>query len=123
HLIIRGAEALRHVLRDLVCSLVWFDDAAPPLCPYTTLFRSESRSPAAGERAARRWERPAHRDHAGARGARGGAVRDLDGQDAPIDRKSTRLNSSHVATSYAVFCSKKKIERRSEGGTKSSAVQ
>src|SRR5690625_6852203 len=24
------------------------------------------------------------------------------------DRKSTRLNSSHVATSYAVFCSKKK---------------
>src|SRR5690625_6840940 len=26
-----------------------------------------------------------------------------------IDRKSTRLNSSHVATSYAVFCLKKKI--------------
>src|SRR5690625_5758485 len=25
-----------------------------------------------------------------------------------IDRKSTRLNSSHVATSYAVFCWKKK---------------
>src|SRR5690625_5962446 len=25
------------------------------------------------------------------------------------DRKSTRLNSSHVATSYAVFCLKKKI--------------
>src|SRR5690625_5554775 len=24
------------------------------------------------------------------------------------DRKSTRLNSSHVASSYAVFCSKKK---------------
>src|SRR5690625_6872026 len=27
----------------------------------------------------------------------------------PIDRKSTRLNSSHVAISYAVFCLKKKI--------------
>src|SRR5437870_7934133 len=27
---------------------------------------------------------------------------------ASIDRKSTRLNSSHVAISYAVFCSKKK---------------
>src|SRR5439155_16519281 len=28
---------------------------------------------------------------------------------APVtDRKSTRLNSSHVATSYAVFCLKKK---------------
>src|SRR5699024_11370734 len=25
-----------------------------------------------------------------------------------IDRKSTRLNSSHVSISYAVFCSKKK---------------
>src|SRR5439155_4408853 len=28
--------------------------------------------------------------------------------DAAIDRKSTRLNSSHVAISYAVFCLKKK---------------
>src|SRR5690606_15021991 len=28
-----------------------------------------------------------------------------------LDRKSTRLNSSHVKTSYAVFCLKKKIER------------
>src|SRR5690625_5888226 len=27
-----------------------------------------------------------------------------------IDRKSTRLNSSHVAISYAVFCLKKKTE-------------
>src|SRR5437870_11260056 len=27
-----------------------------------------------------------------------------------LDRKSTRLNSSHVAISYAVFCLKKKIE-------------
>src|SRR5699024_11844793 len=26
----------------------------------------------------------------------------------PRDRKSTRLNSSHVSTSYAVFCLKKK---------------
>src|SRR5690625_6722652 len=26
-----------------------------------------------------------------------------------LDRKSTRLNSSHVASSYAVFCLKKKI--------------
>src|SRR5690606_39827424 len=27
-----------------------------------------------------------------------------------VDRKSTRLNSSHVKISYAVFCLKKKIE-------------
>src|SRR3989454_6233096 len=29
------------------------------------------------------------------------------------DRKSTRLNSSHLVISYAVFCLKKKKERRS----------
>src|SRR5438876_3552292 len=28
-----------------------------------------------------------------------------------IDRKSTRLNSSHPSISYAVFCLKKKIQR------------
>src|SRR5262245_65270120 len=27
----------------------------------------------------------------------------------PLDRKSTRLNSSHLGISYAVFCLKKKI--------------
>src|SRR5690606_41781919 len=31
-----------------------------------------------------------------------------DGVRAAIDRKSTRLNSSHVKISYAVFCLKKK---------------
>src|SRR5690625_5542522 len=30
---------------------------------------------------------------------------------AKIDRKSTRLNSSHVAISYAVFCLKKKTKQ------------
>src|SRR5699024_12162872 len=28
-----------------------------------------------------------------------------------LDRKSTRLNSSHVSISYAVFCLKKKIDK------------
>src|SRR5439155_27198778 len=32
--------------------------------------------------------------------------------EASIDRKSTRLNSSHVAISYAVFCLKKKKDTR-----------
>src|SRR5690606_40643271 len=32
------------------------------------------------------------------------------GPSADADRKSTRLNSSHVKISYAVFCLKKKIE-------------
>src|SRR5947207_11854991 len=31
------------------------------------------------------------------------------------DRKSTRLNSSHTVTSYAVFCLKKKTDRRVVG--------
>src|SRR5690625_7176314 len=31
--------------------------------------------------------------------------------DGDLDRKSTRLNSSHVAISYAVFCLKKKKHR------------
>src|ERR1035437_10744139 len=30
------------------------------------------------------------------------------------DRKSTRLNSSHVNTSYAVFCLKKKTDGRTQ---------
>src|SRR5690606_30218670 len=30
----------------------------------------------------------------------------------PLDRKSTRLNSSHVKISYAVFCLKKKINKQ-----------
>src|SRR5437870_9702575 len=42
------------------------------------------------------------RDHAGCVRRRGGP------QAAERDRKSTRLNSSHVAISYAVFCLKKK---------------
>src|SRR5690606_40602649 len=36
------------------------------------------------------------------------AVMSSDGRG---DRKSTRLNSSHVKISYAVFCSKKKITK------------
>src|SRR3712207_8312961 len=31
--------------------------------------------------------------------------------DDVLDRKSTRLNSSHANISYAVFCLKKKIQR------------
>src|SRR2546430_7153579 len=30
--------------------------------------------------------------------------------DDPVDRKSTRLNSSHSQISYAVFCLKKKMK-------------
>src|SRR3989454_2587865 len=36
------------------------------------------------------------------------AASDSDTPSIPIDRKSTRLNSSHLVISYAVFCLKKK---------------
>src|SRR3954449_10684531 len=35
-------------------------------------------------------------------------------QTCALDRKSTRLNSSHTLISYAVFCLKKKIRRRAD---------
>src|SRR5258705_8098727 len=65
------------------------------LFPYTTLFRSCT----GADRA------EAHRHGRGLAGGDcvGTAADDLDG-----DRKSTRLNSSHLGISYAVFCLKKK---------------
>src|SRR2546426_5677166 len=59
------------------------------LFPYTTLFRSRG-GEGAEPRDARRVPHAPH-----ARGRR-------------RDRKSTRLNSSHLVISYAVFCLKKK---------------
>src|SRR5690606_41981261 len=40
--------------------------------------------------------------------ATGGSMVPADEMQAYLDRKSTRLNSSHVKISYAVFCLKKK---------------
>src|SRR5256885_5978273 len=51
-------------------------------------------------RSGARREGPPH--ERGARGDRGA------GAEVPGDRKSTRLNSSHLVISYAVFCLKKK---------------
>src|SRR5436305_11037612 len=39
-----------------------------------------------------------------------------------IDRKSTRLNSSHVRISYAVFCLKKKISKTGQASITSPAT-
>src|SRR5690625_6870989 len=39
-----------------------------------------------------------------------------DAPEVAVDRKSTRLNSSHVAISYAVFCLKKKNVTASRDG-------
>src|SRR5699024_11604700 len=37
-----------------------------------------------------------------------GEIKQCDPEITALDRKSTRLNSSHVSISYAVFCLKKK---------------
>src|SRR2546427_5532309 len=80
------------------------------LFPYTTLFRS-ARILAASTRGM---------DLPNAAFGRGRPLVGPDGQEpaltplrrtprnAPADRKSTRLNSSHSQISYAVFCLKKK---------------
>src|SRR5207302_11187956 len=88
---------------------------SPPLFPYTTLFRSralprswpapaprppEGLSPSATSRRSRISRLHKARRHARSRSAAHG------------DRKSTRLNSSHVKISYAVFCLKKKKKKK-----------
>src|SRR6516162_8605821 len=59
------------------------------LFPYTTLFRSHGHSHGKLKPQARQFD-----------------------ADVELDRKSTRLNSSHLVISYAVFCLKKKKPRR-----------
>src|SRR5690606_41694926 len=91
-------------LVSLLCS------CRPPrstLFPYTTLFRSDLPARALVHRVEQRVAAPALAVHEQrlrdeSRGVRGLA------RAWQVDRKSTRLNSSHVKISYAVFCLKKK---------------
>src|SRR3989442_4642057 len=61
------------------------------LFPYTTLFRSKADRAQAKPGDTVRYD-----------------IRVTDKSGKGVDRKSTRLNSSHVRISYAVFCLKKK---------------
>src|SRR3989442_7643809 len=72
------------------------------LFPYTTLFRSLGLSRCRREATGHREPRDT-RAQQELRGTQPGDV-----AHAEQDRKSTRLNSSHVRISYAVFCLKKK---------------
>src|ERR1039458_10516700 len=56
----------------------------------------------------------------GAQGLVVETMQDLD--EARIDRKSTRLNSSHLGISYAVFCLKKKQKEQNKTSPASSRV-
>src|SRR2546426_9223843 len=79
------------------------------LFPYTTLFRSRSlRQVSARGRDAGRGRRRAGQE----------AVPGSSGLQLQ-DRKSTRLNSSHLVISYAVFCLKKKKKTQHEYKTDS----
>src|SRR5258708_15735816 len=73
------------------------------LFPYTTLFRSEN---GAGILQRRIRDIVAQREADAVGGGRPDQRRAS--RCATIDRKSTRLNSSHQIISYAVFCLKKK---------------
>src|SRR3712207_7979907 len=81
------------------------------LFPYTTLFRSgDSAQMQPGD-----WVMAignpfslSHTVTVGVISALGRPLGGVPGREQNIDRKSTRLNSSHANISYAVFCLKKK---------------
>src|SRR5699024_12690999 len=96
----------------------------PPLSslfPYTTLFRSRPHRRLHGAGADLRAHLVQRRDPRGRdlirdprhlSGLPDGRPRRSPAAGARVeDRKSTRLNSSHVSISYAVFCLKKKTQR------------
>src|SRR5256885_3521893 len=93
------------------------------LFPYTTLFRSSGRARSDALRSGLRggWSsRPAFRPSRTAPlSSLSGWLRNNCSMACPRrrDRKSTRLNSSHLVISYAVFCLKKKKHERRRSAT------
>src|SRR3712207_7247018 len=87
------------------------------LFPYTTLFRSvrhpeqvEAQAAEAVAHYVRKWKTPAllGLEQPGSESLETITVSVPAGAEQELDRKSTRLNSSHANISYAVFCLKKK---------------
>src|SRR5690606_41960634 len=115
-----GACRLRRS-RAPTCSSLFSVVIRPPpsstLFPYTTLFRSDTPA-AACRRLERRLSRLALWPLTGTPpvGAALVAARTRARPMREGDRKSTRLNSSHGKTAYAVFCLKKKDETNRRSG-------
>src|SRR5207249_10992586 len=94
---------------------------AAPRFPYTTLFRSaRATAERTGVPAALQAMRLVLEAGPGPRAPGPGSLTEIvrrlgamgyDRVPTVTDRKSTRLNSSHVSISYAVFCLKKKKKR------------
>src|SRR5438034_8803621 len=88
------------------------------LFPYTTLFRSQQVARDRGDRVHRAvQEEVAERDGAERcrvvlEAERAGEQHRWKAPGLRLDRKSTRLNSSHTVISYAVFCLKKKKKKK-----------
>src|SRR5690348_17913362 len=85
------------------------------LFPYTTLFRSSSCALMVGGCGSR--DRSYYQERPGTtgddtRGLAGQSDADRRVSSPVVDRKSTRLNSSHPSISYAVFCLKKKKKKK-----------
>src|SRR5690242_21476549 len=74
------------------------------LFPYTTLFRSKLALEKPFELIVLDWMLP-KKDGLS-------VLKELREKKNTTDRKSTRLNSSHMSISYAVFCSKKKKKKK-----------
>src|SRR5437764_4978240 len=84
------------------------------LFPYTTLFRS---NPAKIKAEAEKFIDPGEQIRAftcATIGGRYGPGTNVNYVVAGLDRKSTRLNSSHRCISYAVFCLKKKKKKNNK---------
>src|SRR2546422_7951102 len=82
------------------------------LFPYTTLFRSGLRASYGKSGVTFSGPKLAITDKAGTQVFEGSALASFQVVGiASLDRKSTRLNSSHGYISYAVFCLKKKKTR------------
>src|SRR3712207_7714673 len=91
-----------------VCIFFFLMIRRPPrstLFPYTTLFRSARLEDSGYFGYGRCWVGRMVQDHVGEGSVNAGVG---ERYHRPLDRKSTRLNSSHANISYAVFCLKKK---------------
>src|SRR5256885_12768198 len=78
------------------------------LFPYPTLFRSERAGVAEPARPLPPGDLALGAGQAARHARKIPFQREIVRAEARIDRKSTRLNSSHLVISYAVFCLKKK---------------